>query len=888
MELSPGDKLGPYEILGVLGRGGMGVVYRARHTGLDRATALKILHPDLVGTPEFVRRFTQEARLAAQLVHPNLAAVYDFGEIDGRQFLAMQFVEGVPLSSLLSGPLPLELTVSILKQICAALSVAHVAGVVHRDLKPSNIMVNPDGVALLTDFGIAKSAVSTGLTQDGSLIGTPEYMAPEQATGKAIDRRADLYSLGIILYEACAGSLPFMSDAAVATALMHVQEPVPLLKERVPDIPDWVDGVIQRCCAKDPDERFQSAVELSDALQLDVDIPLPVYPDILERAGVPDFGSTLTAILRGQRSLTEALSLEQSWENAIREALEREVTVVSLDVVGSRRMKAPGSTLLLSYLFERFRRFIDATCDAHECVAKAWSGDGLAAVFDDPQCAIEAMLEVIRRLGEFDTPDPDHPFRVRVGIHAGRVLLPSDADIGRVTSRVFDTAGFLQKTCPPNEIWASEEVVRGADMTGSFEPHGRVEDVYVYCWRALMPPTPAPSRPTPVVTPAHKGPPPTPARRPTPRPSRKSRTPLFAGALTLAAIVVAIVLFVVSRGGREPAAPTQGAASTPSAAAPFKEGATAQSASGTVSGRVLDSGGNPAGGAYVWAWAGDLRSVMTAQGTGRYRVFGLPRGPRVVVVTKSGFTPGWSEVRVGGDDTSAPDIALRPASVLASGAPQLRVTSANRVSQSVVEATVFAQGLEAPFLVVSSARRDSVVQTAPDGSARITVDTLEDPDTIVLAITSQGWDQCSPLSATSVAGPAPSGGPSIAVTISATSPEGASVRPVVVELPARTPLGAARSGDVVISRAGTYAVGVECLSAPGAQASATVTIAAGAQQVAVEQVAGLVPLYDPQGNPAGGEGTGTRNVGTLTVAPDGSARLDEPAAALLDSEHSGT
>ncbi len=587
VDFSPGEVLGQYEIVDVLGRGGMGVVYKARHLGLDRMTALKILHGDLVTDPEFVLRFTQEARLSAKLQHPNIATVYDFGQAGKHYYIAMRLADGVPLSKLLSEPVPLEITCSVVKQICNALVLAHEEGVVHRDLKPANILVNNAGEAVLTDFGIAKSVRQEGLTVAGTLVGTPEYMSPEQALAKRVDHRSDLYAIGVMLYESCTGRPPFYEETPVQTAMKHVNDPVPLVRDTVPDIPEWVDEVVQKCCAKNPDERYASAAQLIAALPPEIVPPVAIYPDVMARAGMPDFGSTLTAILQGSQAAVKAIEREPDWEQAIRHALEREVTVACLDIVGSRRMKAPGATVKLSYLFEKVRRFIDATCDEHACIAKSWSGDGLAAVFEDAGRAVTAMKAVIRDLGSYETPDPKHPFRVRVGVHSGLVLLPDSKDLGRVTSRVFDAAGHLQKEAGPNEIRASEEVVKSAGLQGEFAPLGPRDDIYAYSWEGLptvVTPAGAVEQPSALKIPVRSRP-----AAPAGQHSRPCRTPLYLVAAALVMLVVAtggylgLRAFRASRADAEP----------PGAPAGLTGGSAL--AAGGQAGTALPDGGESAG-----------------------------------------------------------------------------------------------------------------------------------------------------------------------------------------------------------------------------------------------------------------------------------------------------
>ena len=289
-----GRRLGRYEILEVLGRGGMAAVYRARDTVLRRDVALKVLYPQYTGDVALVERFQREAVLAAGLDHSNILPIYDVGDTDGMVYIAMRLLSGQSFADVLRlrGTIPPAELLPIVDQVAAALDYAHARQIVHRDIKPANILIDGDRMqalasarAILTDFGIAKSldAAARGLTATGVLIGTPEYMAPEQIRGgHKVDARADIYALGVVVYRALTGHRPFEgSTEEVLIGHLHGSFAPPSALERT--LPPALDGVLQRVLRRDPAQRYQSAGEFARALRSAAGLEMPTPPPAIRR-----------------------------------------------------------------------------------------------------------------------------------------------------------------------------------------------------------------------------------------------------------------------------------------------------------------------------------------------------------------------------------------------------------------------------------------------------------------------------------------------------------------------------------------------------------------------------------------------------------------------------
>ncbi len=262
-----------YEILRSIGEGGMANVYLANDTILDRKVAVKVLRGDLADDEKFVRRFQREAISASSLSHPNIVEVYDVGEDNGKYFIVMEYVDGKTLKSLIKkrGALTLPEVVDIMLQLTLAIGTAHASYIIHRDIKPQNVIILEDGRVKIMDFGIAAQLNSNELTQTNSVMGTVYYLPPEQANGHAATIKSDIYSLGILMYELVVGKVPFKGDSPVEVAIKQMREAIPDLTEYNPELPQSIENIILKACAKNPKNRYDNVEEMHDDLKTALD-----------------------------------------------------------------------------------------------------------------------------------------------------------------------------------------------------------------------------------------------------------------------------------------------------------------------------------------------------------------------------------------------------------------------------------------------------------------------------------------------------------------------------------------------------------------------------------------------------------------------------------------
>jgi serine/threonine-protein kinase len=345
-----------YRIEGVAGRGGMGVVYRAQHMHLGRTVALKLLNPELAASEEFRERFIRESRAAAELEHPNIVPVYDAGEVEGRLYLAMKFIEGTDLAHLLEeeGKLSSERAMPLLEQLATALDAAHEHGLIHRDVKPANALLDGDRL-YLTDFGLTRRVDSTRpLTATGRAVGTAAYLAPEQIRGEPLDRRVDVYALGCVLYQCLAGEPPYLRDTDMLIMWAHVGAEPPSLSAEVPGLPSAVDRVIKKALAKSREDRYDTCGELIREMKraLNPSQPMSTPAPEYHTAGTPtrlpkvllvtaDPGTSLTveaALRRSRLTLGQAADAEAAKARAANEPPDVVLLDASLDDGGAMKL----------------------------------------------------------------------------------------------------------------------------------------------------------------------------------------------------------------------------------------------------------------------------------------------------------------------------------------------------------------------------------------------------------------------------------------------------------------------------------------------------------------------------------------------------------------------
>ena len=433
-----GRTVGKYRILAPLGRGATGVVYRALDQTLEREVAIKVLIRDLA-EPVAMRRFRTEATTLAKLSHPGIATVYELIEVDADLLMVMELVRGESLEQLCHrlGPIPPHPACHVVDQVLAALDNAHRAGIVHRDIKPANIMITDAGLVKIMDFGIARVRGDERLTIDGSMLGTPAYMSPEQVLGQQVDARSDLYSMGVVLYRLLAGALPFSADNAIATLQKQISESPTPLHRYVQGLPGWCEQVVQRALEKKPRERFQSAEAFRETLapaiaaspRIDLAKVLEVSPAKAHRAADISAPKTLvlTVVDQPQTARTTRVSA-----TAVAKARKRGITT-------PQKLKAAG---------RRGRRMLKALNDSRPQWTRSRLADALLSVavvgsltllawdappVRGPRTSPEVHFEGTTLVG---SGSQQHDREARLVLTDGKVLIMAGSGAGEVLQAV--------------------------------------------------------------------------------------------------------------------------------------------------------------------------------------------------------------------------------------------------------------------------------------------------------------------------------------------------------------------------------------------------------------------------------------------------------------------
>lgn len=336
-----------YQIIKSIGEGGMANVYLAYDTILDRNVAVKILRGDLSNDEKFVRRFQREALSASSLSHQNIVEVYDVGEDNGEYYIVMEYIEGKHLKNLIKkrGKLTLSEAVDIMLQITDGMSVAHDSYIIHRDIKPQNIMILENGLVKITDFGIAMAMNATQLTQTNSVMGSVHYLPPEQASGQGSTLQSDIYSMGIVMYELISGELPFRGDNAVEIALKHLKEPIPDIREKVPNVPNSIVNIIKRATAKNPKNRYSDARSMHDDLLTCLDDSRSLEPIISFKYSETD--SDDTKIMKIVKTKKE----EQEKETKESKKVNKDEEVIVKEIRGEDLKKQNKLLIILAFVF---------------------------------------------------------------------------------------------------------------------------------------------------------------------------------------------------------------------------------------------------------------------------------------------------------------------------------------------------------------------------------------------------------------------------------------------------------------------------------------------------------------------------------------------------------
>jgi len=443
-----GRTLGSYRILSQVGRGGMANVYKAYQPSLDRHVAIKVLPAYFAQQDEtFLKRFRQEAKAIANLRHPNILVVLDYGEEQGTTYIVMEYVEAGTLTQRLGKAMMLPEVVPILRQVAASLDYAHDHGVIHRDVKPSNILLPKPDWPLLTDFGLAKIVGGTHITQTGAIAGTPAYMSPEQGRGESLDARSDIYSLGIVLYEMVTGVVPFTAETPMAVVVKHIIEPLPLPTTKNPDLPEAVESVILKSLAKAPGDRFARAGEMAQALA-----------EAVARAPVPPSKSATDSTTARPSGPETAATPSSPARRPLRWGPAAVAGLIVVAIVGlalafvgrvnSRDPSSPGGAAQATRTFEQL--MADGTARLEQGDAAAAVADFDAAANLDP-ANLDLYWQAASLLEDFGYPAEAASFVNRV-----LAIAPDDPAVHDAAAWQYNELGYYPRPSPTSNVsWSS-------------------------------------------------------------------------------------------------------------------------------------------------------------------------------------------------------------------------------------------------------------------------------------------------------------------------------------------------------------------------------------------------------------------------------------------------
>lgn len=500
-------KLGAYEILEEIGKGGMATVYRAYHRNMDRDVAIKVIKNSIIDDENTIERFQQEARVIARLEHPHILPVYDFDGSSTPPYIVMRYLDGGTLKDVMKhGLLPLTEVTHVIQQIASALDYAHRQGIVHRDIKPSNIMVDREGNVFVSDLGIARITGGMvggrrGITASGAIVGTPEYMSPEQAMGVMdINYHADIYSLGVMLFEMVTGKLPFDEPTAMGTILKHIQSPVPSVTDINSELPDELEDVIRLAMAKEPDERYASANDMARHLLKITGAPDDGPVELKKAAATSVSIRTLHPVSLSSEDKSSGISTGSSETPAEQ---QRQITVIHVNLADFEEILLEVNPEETKHQLGELMKRIHPLIEQGGGVIREQTDTVLQALWgvyeireDNPEVAIQTALKIqfVAKLFTKKWLGDDEPAPVQIGIDTGAVVVRREED-GSISSsgQAINYAARIERAAPPGSIIITYDTFR--HVIGVFNVlretpvrvRGRTEPIDVYVVQSARP-----------------------------------------------------------------------------------------------------------------------------------------------------------------------------------------------------------------------------------------------------------------------------------------------------------------------------------------------------------------------------------------------------------------